>query len=295
MLGAACALMCVPGLFGANAWLENSDVDRYTEMAQGWSVEAPFRFRPLVPWLASTLAFDAITALRVVSFVSTLGALVCVDRIVAKLGGDRVRAALLFVCAFPVAAYGASGYIDASVLLVLAAGTWAIVSGAWSALALVVAVGATVSEKTVLLLAVALAAGIPWKRLVLLGAIFVGAQIALRQGSTIGWWPARAMVRPNLTPGRWFRIALSFGVPALLALPKLRRAQRPLQVGLAAVMAMLVYGVFSARVDGRFAWLAAPFTIPIAVAPLTASRSTSAPQEAWAPDSLEVHSTSARS
>jgi len=265
VLGAVCALVCVPGLFGAHAWLENSDVDRYVEMTRGWSVEAPFRFRPLVPWIASLLVFEPVTSLRVVSAVSTLGAFACVDRTVGRLGGDRVRAALLFVCGFPVAAYGASGYIDAAVLLVLAAGTWAIVADAWLALAAVVAVGSAVSEKTVILLTVAAAARMPWRRLVIIAAIFVGTQLALRQGSTIGWWPARAMVRPNLTPGRWVRIALSFGVPAWLALPKLRHAPRLLVVGFAAVVAMIGYGVFSARMDGRFAWLAAPFTVPIAV------------------------------
>jgi hypothetical protein len=265
--------ICLPGLFGAHAWLENSDVDRYAEMVRGWSVEAPFRFRPLVPWIASGLAFDALTSLRLVSLVSTLGAFFCVDRIVAKLGGDRVRAALLFVVSFPVAAYGASGYIDASVLFVLATGTWAVVSEAWLALALVVAVGSAVSEKTIVLLAITAAARTSWRRLLLAVGMYVAVQLAVRQGATTAWWPGKEYVRGNLSPGRWVRIALSFGVPAMLALPRLRGAPRPFVVGFAAIVAMIGYGIFAARVDGRFAWLAVPFAIPIAALRPSRSRS----------------------
>jgi hypothetical protein len=134
--------ICLPGLLGANAWLENSDVDRYVEMARGEVGEIPFRYRPTVPWLASLLAFPAVTSLRLVSLACTLGAYLCVDRIVSLLGGDRTRAGWLFAASFPVAAYGASGYIDAAVLLVLAAGTWAVLTRSWRVFAAILVVGA---------------------------------------------------------------------------------------------------------------------------------------------------------
>jgi len=83
--------ICLPGLLGANAWLENSDVDRYVEMIRGEVGEVPFCYRPAVPWLASLLAFPAVTSLRLVSLVCTLGAYLCIDRIVALTGPRPMR------------------------------------------------------------------------------------------------------------------------------------------------------------------------------------------------------------
>jgi hypothetical protein len=255
--------ICLPGLLGANAWLENSDVDRYVEMARGEVGEIPFRYRPTVPWLASLLAFPAVTSLRLVSLACTLGAYLCVDRIVSLLGGNRTRAGWLFAAAFPTAAYGASGYIDAAVLLVLAAGTWAVLTRSWRAFAAILVVGAGVSEKTGILLLVAAAQD---RRALAFVGLFAVAQFAARGTSTFGWWPDKEMLRANLTPGRWFRVALSFGVPALLAV-KARNVPRPLLAGLAGVVGLLVYGTLAARVDGRFAWLASAFTVPMALIP----------------------------
>lgn len=253
--------ICLPGLLGANAWLENSDVDRYVEMTRGEVGEIPFRYRPTVPWLASLLVFPAVTSLRLVSLVCTVGAYLCIDRIVALTGGNRTRAGWLFAVSFPVAAYGASGYIDAAVLLVLAAGTWAVLMRSWRAFAAILVVGAGVSEKTAILLLVAAAQD---RRALAFVGLFAVAQFAARGTSTFGWWPDKEMLRANLTPGRWLRVALSFGVPALLA-AKARNVPRPLLAGLAGVVGLLACGTLAARVDGRFAWLACAFTVPMAV------------------------------
>ena len=76
------------------------------------------------------------------------------------------------------------------------------------------------------------------------------------------WAPSAERIATTTGLGRWVRIALTLGVPALLAVPRLRNAPRPLVVGLAGVAALLVYAVVAARVDGRFALLALPFTVP---------------------------------
>ena len=124
-------------------------------------------------------------------------------------------------------------------------------------------VGAGVSEKTAILLLVAAAQD---RRALALVGLFAVATLAARGTSTFGWWPDKEMLRANLTPGRWFRVALSFGVPALLAV-RARNVPRPLLAGLAGVVGLLAYGTLAARVDGRFAWLVCAFTVPMALIP----------------------------
>jgi hypothetical protein len=67
-------------------------------------------------------------------------------------------------------------------------------------------------------------------------------------------------------PPSWRSLELANGLPALLAV-KARNVPRPLLAGLAGVVGLLVYGTLAARVDGRFAWLASAFTVPMALIP----------------------------
>ena len=252
--------VCAPGLLGAFDWLENSDVLRYAEMSTGRGTDAPWSYRLLVPWLASLLPLAPLVALRVVSLAATLGALAGVLRIVEHVGGDRRAAALLFATSFGVVAFGASGYTEPAVLCALAWGTWAVLAGRWEVFAVALGLGTLVSEKAALLLLVAAASRPRWA---LGGAgLFVLLQLVVRGGVGEIWAPSVERISSTTGLGRWLRIALTLGVPALLAVPRLRNAPRPLVVGLAGVAALLVYAVVAARVDGRFALLALPFTVP---------------------------------
>jgi formate/nitrite transporter FocA (FNT family) len=47
----------------------------------------------------------------------------------------------------------------------------------------------------------------------------------------------------------------------------LRAQAAGLLAGLAGVVGLLAYGTLAARVDGRFAWLASAFTVPMALIP----------------------------
>ena len=140
----------LPGLLGAWTFLENSDVLQYAAMVAGEGASAPFCDRPAVPWLASLVpVVSGLTALRLMSWLSTLGALLVLDRILVGLrvrDRGRVAGALLFLLSFPTVVYGASAYIDASVLLVLVIGTWSVLSQAWISFALILGLGAFVSE-----------------------------------------------------------------------------------------------------------------------------------------------------
>lgn len=257
-----CLLVCLPGLLGAHAWLENSDVLRYADMAAGRGADAPWAYRPLVPWLASLLPVEPLTALRVVSLACTLGALAGVLRIVEHVGGDRRAAAWLFVTNFGVVAYGASGYTEPAILCALAWGTWAVLAGRWWVFAGVAVLGALAGEKAALLPLVALPCRRRWA---LAGAVlFVAVQMGVRGGLGEAWTPSAEMAARNVGIGRWVRIALTLGVPAVLA-ARAREVPRPLLAGLAGVAALLVFAALAARVDGRFALLALPFTVPMAL------------------------------
>lgn len=271
----------LPGLLGFWAFLENSDVEQYVAMVSGTPVPAPFCYRPTVPWLASMLPWlSPISALRCVSALSTLGTVLVLDRLLMALrtgARERMVGALLFLVSFPTTAYGASAYIDASVLFVLTAGTWALLSEAWISFALILGLGALVSEKVCLLLVLG-AVLFRWRVLPFVG-LLVAVELAIRTGTSASgsfvWWPTLLAMEGNLTSGRWVRVALSLGLPFVLVIWALRRfgwrlmvrdeSDRILLVGLFSVLFLILYATLSFRVDGHFAWHTTCFTIPLAM------------------------------
>jgi hypothetical protein len=267
--------VCLPGLLGALDWLENSDVLRYADLAAGRGADAPWAYRPLVPWVASLLPLESLTALRAVGLACTLGALAGVLRIVEHVGGDRRAAALLFATSFGVVAYGASGYTEPAVLCAIAWGTWAVLTGRWGVFAVAVGLGALAGEKAALLLLVALPCRRRW--VLACAVLFVAVQLGVRGGLGELWTPSAEIAARNTGLGRWLRIGLSLGAPAVLAGRRVYAEYvrlkvsgepcilpRPLLAGLAGAAALLAFAAVAARVDGRFALLALPFTVPLA-------------------------------
>jgi hypothetical protein len=112
----------------------------------------------------------------------------------------------------------------------------------------------------------------------LLMAYLFGLQLFARQlcptsGSHV-WEVSMQSLQSNLSrPRAFLAIALSFGLPGLLAVwltvarkqVLWRRAAVtvPLLAGLATSLALTAYAVLSAYADGRFIWTSYPFTIPL--------------------------------
>jgi len=252
----------------------------------------PFSYRPLAPWMASHLPFDAMTSLNFLNILALLVALTFLDRILAGLGCSRRQrylGAALFVFSFPTFYYSTLGYVDPVGIAFLMAGVHFALRGKWSALAVVTAAGTLAKETMVLVLPVAATRlacdDSPRVRRVLvivaLCACYLITTLAVRDWSpgpsAYVWAPTLHTLQANLArPGAWATSLLTFGLPGVLALLSwrtlLRRDTRqrhtslvPLLFGLLSALAAFVWSAGSAYTEGRFVWLSYPFLIPVTV------------------------------
>jgi hypothetical protein len=259
------------------------------------ALKAPFVYRPLVPFLASWLPLRADTAINVLNLAALAGALLLLLGLLRRLGLGRPATflgGLLFVASFPVFYYGTIGYLDPVMVFVLTLGLRFILAGQWLALLGTLASGLFVKESALLLLpvvavALALDRSAPRQRLGWFLASLVvavvglsAARLPLPVSEPHGWLPESAWLRVNLArPRCWLSLLLSLGLPGALAIhamiqqtrspvPPLlpQRSLWPLVSGLLGALALACYSLVSAYTDGRFIWLACPFSIPLAAA-----------------------------
>ena len=275
-----------------------SDAYRYAMHAHyfdGGSADelrAPFTYRPLVPFVASLLPLDPLTGINVINLLLLAAGGLAVVRTAQHLGyGPRWQAVGggLFAVAFPTFYYGTIGYLDASLVGLLAVGMLLIVREQWLLLTLLLAAGALVKETIVLLLPVtgvyALLSG--RSRTALFGwgtamtaAVILGAAVGRLTSpvdATTFWMPsAYSFWHDLLRPRTYLSFLLTFGLPGTLALPSIVRVLRCLPTRPPPVVGALVTGVFvslllfgyaflTAAADGRFVWTMYPFAIPLAL------------------------------
>jgi hypothetical protein len=119
----------------AHRWV---DADPDPTHATPWTlydVRTPFRYRILVPWLASLLPFGPVLSLALVNYVSLVGAYVFLLLTCRRLGTGRLASAIGLGVAFAfvshTANYSAPWLTDGFILLVLAAMTYAFVIDAF--------------------------------------------------------------------------------------------------------------------------------------------------------------------
>ena len=91
----------------------------YTNFFKGQSekfqVKAPFSYRPLLPFVASKLPFNAMTSINIINIVSLLFAMLILFRILNLYDIDFKYCLLgcsLFVFSFPTFYYGAVGMTE---------------------------------------------------------------------------------------------------------------------------------------------------------------------------------------
>jgi hypothetical protein len=86
------------------------------------SVRSPYSFRPVVPYVASFLPFEAMTSINVLNTFIIILTCFLVWFILHKLDFEfeyRILGGLLFIVSFPVFYYATTGYVDAAATMLI--------------------------------------------------------------------------------------------------------------------------------------------------------------------------------
>ncbi len=268
----------------------------YTEFFRGEiddnsQLEGPFVYRPMTPFLASFLPFDALTSINLVNLFVLLLALIPLIKMLQLLqfkSNYVFIGGILFVYSFPLFYYGTSGYIDSVLIGFIMTAVYLMLSNKIILFFVVFALGVGVKETIVILIPVFaiylfFQSNFSLKKNIslLLSLILVYSicTILLRnftpESETYIWLPSLKVLTDNLVrPKTYLSILLAFGIPGIGALlyiyvalgkHSLISRQPALVSGLIMSMIISFFSLFAAYADGRHIWTSYPFTIPLAV------------------------------
>jgi hypothetical protein len=255
-------------------------------------VHLPFRYRPLIPFIASLLPIESsLTAINVVNLAALYATVLFLFMFLSSLGFDfrfSILGCFLYAVSFPVFYMSTTGYIEACIMCTLTIGIYLIFKEKWLLLAIAIAVGVPIKEVIALLIPVAvvyvwvigsgrskllstsllliLAFVLPT---VLIKTVFIGA-------GDFYWIPGISTLFDNLRVRAMLSLLLSFGVPGILSIlffVRYRRLSRlierrllmPLVTGVLVTALLIIYSMLTAYTDGRFIWPMTIFTIPMAL------------------------------
>jgi len=154
ILVSSLTLVCLPR-FNRNDFLlqkyvgsESIDAEQYillTQYFQGQDVEAkldaPFTYRPLVPFIASLLPLNAKTAINIINLFSLIIAVIFLFKLLQILGINfrlNIIGCCLFIFSFPVFYYGTIQYLDPVLVSFVMAGSYCIFRNNLLALTLII-------------------------------------------------------------------------------------------------------------------------------------------------------------
>lgn len=264
------------------------------------SLEAPFSYRPAVPFLASLLPLPPLTAVVMVNILASLISVVCIYYLLTHHGfhhGLCMIGCLLFIVSFPLMYYSSAGYIDASAICVITTITTAAVTSRYAILPLLFVIGALVKEVTIISFPLVIVYVFYQRKqighgkaaviLCLSIAAFLLTSFLVRSQMTIGhgylWKPSMQSIQENLVrPKTYISFLLTLGIVGFAGFAQIfydlkSRVGVPLRTfvseyqytpylaGISASFALSLYAVVSAYADGRFVWTSYPFLIPLAV------------------------------
>lgn len=267
-------------------------VEYFRGEAQLSDVDLPFRYRPLIPFLASLLPIESpMTALNVVNMIALYITLLILFLFLRHIGFDfglAIVGCFMYAVSFPVFYMSTTGYLEACAMCMLAAGLYAIFRGNWIAAAVVIAAGVFVKETIALLIPVAIV--YLWmteqnlRRILPIAmlqiAAFVISTIAIkwifRDAGDFYWMPSVSTLIDNLRFRALASLLLSFGIPGMISIvfaAKWRRMSRtvdrqllvPILAGIVFTLLLVFYSMVTAYTDGRFIWPMTLFTIPLSL------------------------------
>jgi len=262
------------------------------EKENGTQMEGPFAYRPLVPFLASFLPYEALTSINLINLlflIFTLFPLIGLLKLFKFSGNYLFIGGLLFVFSFPVFYYGTSGYIDSTLMAFLMTGAYLIFSKKYFLFFITFIFGMGAKETIILIIPVFAVHLFSQKGLsirnritpvLLLIIIYVAGMILLRK-LTPGvesylWYPSIGVLFKNLIRFKtYLSILLTFGLPGIGALVYIFKLTRKgdgltnneiaLATGVFISILISFFSLFAAYADGRHIWTSYPFSIPLAL------------------------------
>jgi len=253
------------------------------------SVILPFRYRPLVPFIASLLPVKSpMTSINIINLLALYITVLYLFLLLRALGfcfNYALCGSFMFTISFPVFYYGTVGCIDPVIICLLTIGTYLIYRSSWPLLVALVTAGGLAKEIIVLLIPVALAYlwvnKREWKLKTLILCIgFVIPIVVVRkifiETGEFYWIPSLDTFASNIRLRAILSILLTLGIPGLLALgavvhyrdfkPRLNgTVVVPLLIGILFTLFLVIYSMLTAYTDGRFIWPMVIYTIPFAL------------------------------
>jgi len=255
-------------------------------------IDLPFRYRPLIPLLASLLPIESpMTALNVINVVALYITLLILFLFLRHIGFDfglAIAGCFMYAVSFPVFYMSTTGYLEACAMCMLAAGLYAVFRQRWTVVALIIAAGVFVKEVIALLIPIAITYLWLVERnrnrilpiVALQVAAFVFATLAtkwiFRDAGDFYWIPSISTLVDNLRFRAFASLLLSFGIPGLISIlfaARYRTMSRnvdrrfllPMLTGIIFTLLLVIYSMLTAYTDGRFIWPMTLFTIPLSL------------------------------
>jgi hypothetical protein len=248
-------------------------------------ITKPYTYRFFIPFIASLLPFDSFTSLNLINLSSEILTVLFLMYIFAAMGFSekiQLAGAILFAFSFPVFYYGVVGLLDAPAILIITIGIYLVLKNKYILLLLLLAFGAMINEKTILLLPFFFAFKLKDKSFktsliqsAIMGIIFITVNLVARKltinaDSQFIWTVSMDSLIYNLGRIRtYISLILTGGIPLLLLLFSLQKFDKydklnfALFVGVIMVALMIVYSLTAAYTDGRFMWYIYPFALPL--------------------------------
>jgi hypothetical protein len=197
----------------------------------------------------------------------------------------------MFIFSFPTFYYGTVGYVDPALIFFLIVCTYFIVVGNTLMFVLSATLGCFAKETVILVVPVFLinrhlrnrSAIISVAVTAVCALVFWARKVVVQefysQAGQLLWYPSWQTVINNLSRARaWGSVILTFGLPGFLCLFFLANQflkKKTCQVdkavfysllgGLGMSLALIVYSLFTAYLDGRFVWTSYAFSIPLSL------------------------------
>jgi len=272
--------------------------EKYVEFFRGDKLilnelEGPFSYRPLVPFIASFLPFDALTSINLINlFFLSLGLFFLIkllkhfnfDERAIFLGG------LLYIISFPVFYYTTSGYIDASLVGMISIINYYMFLNKHFIFLIFFTLGILIKETVIIVLPVLVVyiyfqKNYEKKILKILFAVLIYAVVegviryfAPSKNFYI-WSPSTDILLFNLSRVKtYLSFILTFGLPGLISLIVFfsnKKNQIPNEVfyslvsGIVMSILLWIYSILTAYADGRQLWVSYNFTVPLSMFYLT--------------------------
>ncbi len=257
------------------------------------TVSEPFTYRPLLPFIASLLPFDAMLSMSIVNTLANLFTLLLIYLILKELQFSfalRAAGLLLYIISFPLLYYGSSGFLEPTANLFIYLIVYLTLSQRM--ILLIPAFILASAAKEVSIIALPFALSYFWmiyrhdknklkKSMTILTVsfiMFVLTNIIIRNhfdtGNSYIWSPTFETAIGNLKRAKtYLSFLLGFGFPGIFSMLYLVKYKEkvlspeilPWFIGMIFAIMLSVYSVIAAYSDGRFIWTGYPFMITLSI------------------------------